>query len=149
MLLLFCSFPGANVWRACHWFLVTYGCCTDESPGYLGLTRRINTPSQKVMMFGIIEDYRTHTAMMSWRVMFCKIISQVVSVRGPEDVEVALLSSVADPVEPHVDCSGSALFAGSIGDRVCGGIICLDWCGGLRMAHFFECRPEYCAFFGI
>jgi len=73
------------------------------------------------MMFGIIEDDGTHSAMMSWQVMFCKIISQVVSARGPEDIEVALLSSVANPVEPHVDRSGSLLFAGSIGDPVCGG----------------------------
>jgi hypothetical protein len=89
------------------------------------------------MMFGIIEDDGTHAVMMSWRVMFCKIISQVVSARGPDNIEVTLLSSVADPIEAHVDHSGLSLFAGSIEDPVCGGIVCLEWCGGLWMAHYF------------
>jgi hypothetical protein len=69
--------------------------------------------------------------------IFSKIISQVLSARGPEDIEVALLSSMMEPIKLHVDRSRLALFAGSIEDSVCGGIVCLEWSGGLLMVHFF------------
>ena len=61
-----CSLSCSNVWRERHWVLWSYGCHTVEPPGYFGLTRRINTPSQKVMMCGIVEDDGTNAAMMSW-----------------------------------------------------------------------------------
>jgi hypothetical protein len=67
----------------CHWFLVSYGWRTDNPPGYLRVTWWINTPSQKVMMLWIVEDDGSHVAMMSWRVMFSIIISQIVLSRGP------------------------------------------------------------------
>jgi hypothetical protein len=54
---------------------------------------------------------------------------------------VALLSLIADPKELHVDCSRLALFAGPIGDSIYGGIISLEWSGGLWIAHFFEGCP--------
>ena len=101
------------------------------------------------MMCGIVEDDGTHAAMMSWRVMFGKIIRQIVSAWGPEDIEVSLLRAVADPIEPHVDCAGSALFAGSVGDAVGGGIVGLKWSGGLWMAHFFKSCSEYCPFLSL
>ena len=68
---------------------------------------------------------------------------------GPEDMELFLVHAVLDPVEAHVDGFGSYLFAGAVSNSDCGGIVYLDRCGWLWMAHFVECDAEGYGFFAV
>jgi hypothetical protein len=65
------------------------------------------------------------------------IVGDVVGARGPEYKELALLGSVADPIEPHVHGAGALLLDGAVDDSVCCGVVDLDRGSWLGMPHFF------------
>jgi hypothetical protein len=57
-----------------------------------------------------------HQAVMSGRVMFSEVVSQIGSAAAPVDKELALEDAVFDPVKAHVDGFGAALFDSVIGN---------------------------------
>jgi hypothetical protein len=85
----------------------------------------INTPSQESWLNGMLfmEEDRSHEAMMGRRMMFGKVVSEVVASWGPEDIEVSLVAAVAYPVKTHVDGFRALLLDGAVDDAVCGGIV--------------------------
>ena len=69
--------------------------------------------------------------------MFCEIISPVGGTRFSIDVELVLIASIPNPIEPHVHCFGLALldFACFYSQR--SGVFNLNRGGRLRMSHLF------------
>ena len=65
------------------------------------------------------------------------------------DDELALLYSVLDPVETHVDGFGAPLFDGGIGNAGGTCIVRLDQCGALGMSHVFKGLAEYGTVFAV
>jgi hypothetical protein len=90
-----------------------------------------------------------HLAVMSGRVMFSEVVSQIVSAAAPVDKELALGDAVSDPVEAHVDGFGAALFDGVVGNARGTGVVGLDGSGWLGMSHLGEGGPEPGTIFGI
>ena len=65
--------------------------------------------------------------------MFCEIIGKIISASPPMNGELALAYAVFDPVKTHIHGFGAALFHGIIDDARHTCVICLDWCGTLRV----------------
>jgi hypothetical protein len=80
---------------------------------------------------------------MGWGMVLGELIGEIVFTGTPMNNELALLDSIADPVESHVDCFGPALFDCFVGNASGTGIVGLVWCGCLWMAHFLECNTEW------
>ncbi len=72
-----------------------------------------------------------------WYLSFCSAV----------DIEVALIGSVADPIEAHVDCFRRLLFDGSIDDAVGCRVVCLEQGCRLLVAHFVRSCAQYGGFF--
>ena len=64
-------------------------------------------------------------------VVFCMIIISVVVARFPIYFELALSTSVADPIETHIDGLGAFLFDGVCGKFYGGGVVHLHFGGRL------------------
>jgi hypothetical protein len=79
---------------------------------------------------------RSHQFVMGWGVVFGEVIGEIVFTGAPVNDELVLLDSIADPVESHVNCFGSALFDCFVDNASGTSIVGLDWCGCLWMAHF-------------
>ena len=43
-------------------------------------------------------------AVVGYRVMFCKVITMIVSTAFPMDFELALAHAVTNPIKAHVNC---------------------------------------------
>ena len=69
--------------------------------------------------------------------MFGVVISQICDAWGPKDTELALFSSIFEPIETHVDCSGSTLFDSAVEDAIRSAVVGAECSGGLGMAKFF------------
>jgi hypothetical protein len=96
-----------------------------------------------------VEVYWTESLMMFWWVVFGKIICKIGFAWCSENFEVALFCSVAYPVEAHVDRSRSLLIDHVISNAACGGVVCLDGCCLLGIAHFVECIAKDFALFRV
>ena len=81
--------------------------------------------------------------------MFCEVIGEIGWAGGPENSELALCDTVADPIESHVDGLGSDLFDGSIDDATGGGVVSCNWGSWLWVAHFLEGGTKDSALLGI
>jgi hypothetical protein len=70
-----------------------------------------------------------------------RMLGEVVGLIGfsglPVDNEQELLDLVADLVETHVHCSGTALLNSVVGDAISALVVCLDGGGRLWMTDFF------------
>ena len=62
-----------------------------------------------------MEKSGSHEAVVSSRVMFGEVVTEVRCTGLPVDEELALFGPVFDPIKSHVDCLGSFLFYGVIG----------------------------------
>ena len=67
-----------------------------------------------------------HESMMQSGMMFCEVISKVVSTLLPVDKELALANTVLDPVKTQIHCFGSSLANGAIGNACGTGVVSLD-----------------------
>jgi hypothetical protein len=76
--------------------------------------------------------------MMRWRMMFTVVVCQVEFPGTPIDMELALIDSVLDPVEAHVNSARLLLFDVVIGDPTSRRIVSLDWCWWLWVSHFLN-----------
>jgi hypothetical protein len=90
-----------------------------------------------------------HLVVMSQRVVLSELISQVGSALLPMDTEVALADTVADPVKAHINCAGSVLFDGVIGDAVGHNIVSLHGSHWLRIAHFSKGIADWACFLAV
>jgi hypothetical protein len=86
---------------------------------------------------------------MSGWMVFGKIISEIGFSRGPENFEMSLFDTVADPVELHVYGSRALLIDSVISDTAGGGIVSLDGCSFLSLAHFLQGGSKNVTLFGI
>ena len=68
----------------------------------------------------VIVDNRSHCSVMGGRVVLRPIVGQICIAWHPEDVKLALLDSIFNPIESHVDCFGSFLFSNIVCDVVGG-----------------------------
>ena len=66
------------------------------------------------------------------------IVAQVSDAGLPVDEELPLACAFADPVKSHVDRFRSFLLDGVFGKAVGGGVVDLDWRGGLWVPQFAE-----------
>ena len=72
----------------------------------------MNTPSQKMhdeevsklYMWLVVEELRSHQAMMAWGMVFGVVVSEVGAYGSPVNIELTLTSTIYDTVEAHVDC---------------------------------------------
>jgi hypothetical protein len=114
------------------------------TPGLVSPESRINTPLQSCVSAGAgcagaaaCED-EAHQAffaesreevcgtdldVMGWWVVFGVVIAVVGGARAPADEEVALVGSILDPIEPHVDCLGPLDFGAAVGESVGCGVV--------------------------
>ena len=60
-----------------------------------------------VRRFFLMEADRAHFFVVGSGMVLCEIVGMVESPWFPEDLELALFDTVADPVKPHVHCFGS------------------------------------------
>ena len=77
------------------------------------------------------------------------VVAKIVATRAPVDKELSLMDAVLDPVEEHVHGFGLALTDGAVGDTGGAGVVGLNGCWRLRMAHFGEGGAESDAVTGI
>lgn len=96
-----------------------------------------------------MEEDRAHGAMMGRRMVFGRIIGEIVLARAPVDVELSLAGSVADPVESHVHGFGTFLFDGAGANAHCGGVVGEQGSGRLGVAEFLERDAKGTGFFSI
>ena len=86
----------------------------------------INTPLQKESnhsigeLFSQMQVCRPYESVMSSRVIFCVIVSQIGYSGLSVDKELAAAGAVADPVEVHAYGFGALLFDGVICKYNCG-----------------------------
>lgn len=135
-------------WLACWPENRDMGLDSGLAPGRTGF----NTPSQEIQsLIGIklIKDERLHIFMMFGRMVLGVAICNVSASRGPQDAELFLIYSIADPVESHINSFGALLFDCAIHDACGHRVISGDWGGGLWVAHFGKCHPEDGAVFGV
>ena len=91
----------------------------------------------------------TNLLVMGCRVMLGEVVGLVEAAFLPEDMKLSLANVVTDPIKVHVNCLGSLLFDGVIGNACGGAVVHLDGCWGLRMVQFDESCPEGAGFFAI
>ena len=75
-----------------------------------------------------------HELVMGGRMMFGVVITHIVGARLPIDKELSLEYPIADPVESHVRCAGSALFDGVVGNARGCRVVSFYWCHRLWMS---------------
>ena len=70
--------------------------------------------------------------------VFCMIITSVAVAGFPIYFELALSTSVTDPIETHIDGLGAFLFDGVRGESYGGGVVHLHFGGRLGMIQFLQ-----------
>jgi hypothetical protein len=81
--------------------------------------------------------------------MLCKIVPQVLGGRSPTFIELLLLCAVAHPIEPHIYCFATLLFACSAYDTVRGCVVSMYGSGRLWVTHFPQDVPNVDSFLRI
>ena len=86
------------------------------------------------------------------------IITSVVVARFPIYFELALSTSIPDPIEKHINGLGSFLFDGFRGESYGGGVVHLNFGGRLEMIQLLQCGLDWdslptidvgCSYFGF
>ena len=81
--------------------------------------------------------------------MFGEVIREVLVCEGPVHMVLLLVDAISDPIEMHVNGTGSALGDGVIGEANGSGVINLNGCWGLWVSEFFKGGGERGRFFGV
>jgi hypothetical protein len=98
---------------------------------------------------GFVKICASHGPVMGLRVVLGEVVGQVFVTTVPKNAKVVLLDPVLDPVKPHVHGFGPFLFKGVVRDSRSGGVIHLDGCGWLWVAHFEERHAKAAGFLCI
>lgn len=91
----------------------------------------------------------SHSAMVGRGVVLGVVVSKVCGSRFPLDMILALLDSVLEPVEPHVNSFGAMLFDCVVEDAIGTGIVNLERGGWLGMTELEEGLPDRHSVLGI
>ena len=70
-----------------------------------------------------VEEVFAHFAVVGGCVVFGEVIHKVVMCSGPVHMALLLVDAITDPIEMHVDGTGSVLGEGVIGEANGSGII--------------------------
>ena len=111
-----------------------------------------NTPLQVIQSCSgikVIENEGPHKFVMLRRMVFGVVVGDVGFAGSPEDAELFLINSIADPVESHVYCLRSLLFDCAIHDAGCGRVVSGNGGRWLWVAHFGQCGAEDSAILGV
>ena len=81
--------------------------------------------------------------------MLGEVVRKIVRAASPVYVELALLDSVLDPVESHVDGLGAALLDGVVGDTRGTRVVCLHRSCKLWVSHVLGHGSDGCCFFSV
>ena len=57
----------------------------------------------KLDMWLVVEELRSHQAMMAWGMVFGVVVPRVGASGGPVNIELTLTGEIPDPVEAHVN----------------------------------------------
>lgn len=76
--------------------------------------------------------------MMSVAVVFGEIVGFVQNAFSPIDHKLALAGSISDPVKAHINCLGSLLLDGVVGNAGGSGVVSGNGCWWLFVAEFFK-----------
>ena len=98
---------------------------------------------------GFVKIGGRNLLVMGGRMMLGEVVGLVEASFLPEDMKLSLVNAVADPEKLHVNCLGSLLFDGVIGDACSGAVVHLDGHWGLLMVQFDESCWEGAGFFAI
>jgi hypothetical protein len=90
-----------------------------------------------------------HTAMVSGCVVLGHIVCEVSSSRAPVDMELALVDTVFEPVEAHVNGFGSLLLDSAGEDALCYFVVSLEGCCWLLVAKVFQGSPDGTCILGL
>ena len=101
--------------------------------GFVCAFQKFDTPLLSRWSIRCIEIDWTNSAMVMSRVMFGRVVTQVMVTRFPLDVKLFLFIVVGEPVEMHVNGFGLTLFHGTMGDSTGSDIISGEGGWGLRM----------------
>jgi hypothetical protein len=74
--------------------------------------------------------------------VFRKVVSKVFNPWFPVDFELALIGSVTDPIESHVNSFGALLCDGAVDDATSCEIVSLEWGWRLWMSQLDKCCSE-------
>jgi hypothetical protein len=86
---------------------------------------------------------------MSASMVLALIVSKILFPGKIFDVIFSLFYSIRNPKESHLHGPRALALDGVVGDADGGRIIAIDWYGGLRVAHFFECHAKYGCLFAV
>ena len=92
---------------------------------------------------------RTHKLVVCRSMVLRHIVCHVCCSRSPVNGELALLYTVSEPVETHVDCLGAFLFDCVIKDAHGAFIVGLEGCGRLGMAQVAERLSDGAGVLGV
>ena len=87
--------------------------------------------------FGCEINWSDGTMVNCW-VMFWNVVSKVCRARLLARPEFFLISVAPEPMESHIHCFGLFLLYCFCDYSKCCGVVNLNWCWWLWMAHFFE-----------
>jgi hypothetical protein len=96
-----------------------------------------------IIILGIrfVEGIRALADVMLCGVMFCIVVGAIAGSATPIDMELALSDLGADPVVPHIQSLGPALFDAVVRDATGSTIVGDERCGRLGVPKFFEGDP--------
>ena len=80
--------------------------------------------------------------MVQGEVMLCTVVSQVLVSWFPVVAKVFLGVAASEPPEAHVHVFDHLVHHDLVGDAIGGGVVALNWRGGLRPSHFHESVSE-------
>jgi len=80
----------------------------------------------------------SHGLVVGGGMVLRKVVGSIGDAGLPEDVELALVGPVAEPIESHVDRFGASLFYSVIGNAAGSVVVSLDRRGWLGMAQFVQ-----------
>ena len=55
-------------------------------------------------MWLVVEELRSHQAVMAWGMVFGVVVPKVGASGGPVNIELDLTGAIPDPVEAHGNC---------------------------------------------
>jgi hypothetical protein len=96
-----------------------------------------------------VEVGGAHSLVMGRRIVFSKIVCEIIFSWSPIDFVLSWTDTVANPVEPHVHGFGPLLFDGVVRDPAGCRVVHLDGRGALWMAHFAKGGTGDCALFAV
>ena len=78
------------------------------------------------MLGFVMEEHLSHINVMGWWVVLCYVIGYIGFAGCPKHYELSLLVAVLDPVKPHINSFGMAVFDVIVGKHGGGLVVNLE-----------------------